>query len=182
VEFCPLPSNLETFHIGIITASDRARAGEYEDLSGPAIETFFEEAVENPLVIHRLLLSDDQNKLQEALLKMADEQSLGLIITTGGTGPGPRDVSPEATEAVCDKILPGFGEEMRRQSLNFVPTAILSRQLAGIRRQSLIINLPGSPKAIDQCLSAVLAAIPDCLDQIGATKIELKNKEAFRPH
>jgi len=169
------------FHVGIITASDRASQGSYEDLSGPAIQELLKSLIKNPLEITRKLIPDNQQLLESALIELSDTQKCPLIITTGGTGPGPRDITPEATEAICEKILPGFGEEMRRISLQYVPTAILSRQTAGIRGCSLIINLPGNPKAIHQCLTPLFAAIPDCVDQIANVKIET-SKQVFRPH
>ena len=179
-----MPSDLKSFKIGIITASDRASQGSYEDKSGPAIESFFQEHIKNPLDTTRILIPDERDQLETQLIHLADTENCPLIITTGGTGPGPRDITPEATEAVCHKILPGFGEEMRRVSLTYVPTAILSRQTAGIRGNSLIINLPGSPKAISQCLGAVFAALPDCIDQLGGPRLEINDtkKVAFRPH
>ncbi len=168
--------------IGIITLSDRASRGEYEDLSGPEIKRYFSERIQNPIDWHYEVIPDEPELLREHLIAMSDRH-IGLICTTGGTGPAPRDITPGITEEVCEKILPGFGEEMRRVSLQVVSTAILSAQTAGIRKKSLIINLPGKPKAIAECLDGVYAAIPYCLDLIGAPYMEFteKGSHAFRP-
>lgn len=173
---------MDTVTIGIITLSDRASRGEYEDLSGPEIKKYFSERIKNPIEWRYEVIPDEPDRLRELLVDMSNEK-VGLICTTGGTGPAPRDITPQVTEEVCEKILPGFGEEMRRVSLKAVPTAILSAQTAGIRKQSLIINLPGKPKAIAECLNGVYAAIPYCQDLIGAAYIEFKEKgsHAFRP-
>ncbi len=173
---------MDTITIGIITLSDRASRGKYEDLSGPEIKTYFSDRIRNPIEWHYEVIPDDKAQLRSLLIAMC-EQKIGLICTTGGTGPAPRDITPEVTEHVCEKMLPGFGEEMRRISLNAVPTAILSRQTAGIRDKSLIINLPGKPRAIAECLDGVYPAIPYCLDLIGAPYMEFKEKgkNAFRP-
>ena len=169
--------------IGIITVSDRASAGLYEDLSGKAILELFNEYLACPWEHSYLLIPDEQQIIEKSLIKFSDEEECDLILTTGGTGPAVRDVTPEATEKVCHKILPGFGELMRKESLNFVPTAILSRQTAGVRNKSLIINLPGKPKSIKECLDAVLPAVPYCVDLIGGNYIEFKSDtvKAFRP-
>lgn len=169
---------------GILTLSDRASKGVYEDRSGPAIKEVLNEWITTPLEWEQTIIPDERDKIEFNLKLMADEAICGLICTTGGTGPAAKDVTPEATEAVCEKTLPGFGELMRQVSLKVVPTAILSRQTAGIRGSSLIINLPGSPKAIRECLEPVLPAIPDCLDLIGGPKIELNPEkgQAYRPH
>ncbi|MCC5913334.1 MAG: molybdopterin adenylyltransferase [Balneolaceae bacterium] len=173
---------METVSIGIITLSDRASRGEYDDLSGPEIRRYFSERLKNTIEWHYEVIPDEPDRLKSLLTEMSDNH-IGLICTTGGTGPAPRDITPQVTEEVCDKILPGFGEEMRRVSLQVVPTAILSAQTAGIRKKSLIINLPGKPKAIAECLDGVYAAIPYCLDLIGAPRMEFtaKGSDAFRP-
>lgn len=169
---------------GILTLSDRASQGEYEDRSGPAIQEVLTEWIATPLEWHKMVIPDERSSLEQNLREMADQKSCGFICTTGGTGPAPRDITPDVTEAVCDKMLPGFGEMMRRVSAEIVPTAILSRQTAGIRGQTLIINLPGNPKAIRECLEPVLPAIPDALELIGAASIELKPEKgkAYKPH
>jgi molybdopterin adenylyltransferase len=158
--------------IGIVTASDRASRGAYEDRSGPAIERCLERFLTSPWTPLRRLVADEQAAIEGALRELVDERGCCLILTTGGTGPAPRDRTPEATAAVCSKLLPGFGEAMRATSLERVPTAILSRQLAGIRGSALIVNLPGSPGAIRDCLSAVFAAVPDCIDLLGGPRLE----------
>ncbi|MFY7828400.1 MAG: molybdopterin adenylyltransferase [Flectobacillus sp.] len=152
--------------IGVINVSDRASAGIYEDIPGKAVvETLKEYLVSEFETVYKVI-PDEQELIAESLIYMADVENCCLIVTTGGTGPAKRDVTPEATESVCEKILPGFGELMRMESLKYVPTAILSRQTAGIRGKSLIINLPGKPKAIRQCLDAVFPAVPYCIDLI----------------
>ncbi len=172
-----------TIRIGILTASDRASAGEYEDLSGPAIVAVLTEYLRSPWEPVRRIIPDERATIEASLIELTDAENCCLVVTTGGTGPAPRDVTPEATEAVCEKLLPGFGELMRSVSLQYVPTAILSRQTAGIRGRSLLVNLPGKPKSIRECLEAVFPAIPYCLDLIGAPYLEC-NPEAiqvFRP-
>lgn len=169
--------------IGIVTVSDRASRGVYEDLGGPAIVACLTELLTSPWEPVRRLISDDQPVIEETLKALVDVEGCCLVVTTGGTGPAPRDVTPEATEAVADKLMPGFGELMRAVSLKYVPTAILSRQTAVIRKSALIVNLPGKPKSIRECLEAVLPAIPYCIDLIGGpylTTDESKVK-AFRP-
>lgn len=169
--------------IGIITVSDRASKGEYEDLSGPAIiDTLNDYIKTNWEPVHQVI-PDEQYLIESTLKQMADKEKCSLIVTTGGTGPAPRDVTPEATEAVCDKMMPGFGELMRQVSLQYVPTAILSRQTAGIRGNSLIVNLPGKPKSIRECLEAVFPAIPYCIDLIEGPFIETNEEkiQVFRP-
>lgn len=158
--------------IGIVTLSDRASAGVYEDLSGKAIRETLAEWLASPWEAVYRLIPDDQATIERTLVEVCDQERCGLVVTTGGTGPAPRDVTPEATENVCEKMMPGFGELMRLKSLQSVPTAILSRQTAGIRGQSLIVNLPGKPAAIRECLEAVFPAIPYCLDLIGAAYLE----------
>ncbi|GAB3987127.1 molybdopterin adenylyltransferase [Spirosoma daeguense] len=169
--------------IGIINVSDRASAGVYEDIPGKAVVSLLTEWLTSPWEPVYRIIPDEQNQLEATLIELADSEGCCLVVTTGGTGPALRDVTPEATEAVCQKMLPGFGELMRKESLNYVPTAILSRQTAGIRNKTLILNLPGRPKAIGQCLSVVFPAIPYCIDLIGGpflTTHEEKMK-VFRP-
>ena len=172
----------ETSRFGILTASDRATAGEYEDRSGPAIKQFLEEALTSPWEVSRRLVEDDQDVIEQALIDLCDE-GCSVIITTGGTGPAPRDVTPQATEVVCDRMLPGFGEQMRAISLKHVPTAVLSRQTAGIRDSTLILNLPGSPRSIREILDEIFAAVPYCVDLIGGPYITTKPSvvDSFRP-
>ena len=169
--------------IGILTLSDRASAGIYKDISGQAIIDTLKEYLTSPWESVYRLIGDDLEQIKSQLIELADIEKCDLIVTTGGTGPAIRDVTPEATEAVCQKILPGFGELMRQTSLKYVPTAILSRQTAGIRNQTLILNLPGKPKSIRECLDAVFPAIPYCLDLIGATYLQTSPNiiKAFRP-
>jgi molybdopterin adenylyltransferase len=169
--------------IGILTASDRASAGVYRDESGPAIEAFLREVVTTPWEALRRIVPDGREEVRDALVALADRDGCDLVFTTGGTGPAPRDLTPEATEAACTRLMPGFGELMRFESLKQVPTAILSRQTAGIRGRTLIVNLPGRPASIRVCLDAVFAAIPYCLDLIGAARIETDPAKckAFRP-
>lgn len=158
--------------IGILTISDRASRGEYEDKGGPAIHAWFTRVLTSPWQAVARVIPDEQPQIEAALRELSDVEGCSLIITTGGTGPALRDVTPEATEAVCSKMLPGFGELMRSASLKFVPTAILSRQTAGIRGKSLIVNLPGKPSAIDDCLRAVFPAIPCCIGLINGAYLE----------
>jgi len=169
--------------IGILTVSDRASRGEYEDKGGPAIAEFFKEALACAWEPHRLVIPDEQDQIEATLKTLCDDEGCCIVVTTGGTGPAKRDVTPEATEAVCEKILPGFGELMRAVSLRSVPTAILSRQTAGIRGKSLVVNLPGKPAAIRECLLAVLPAVPYCVDLIGGPYITTNEAvvKAFRP-
>ena len=169
--------------IGILTISDRASRGEYEDQGGPAIHAWFARVLTSPWQAVARVIPDEQPQIEAALRELSDTEGCSLIVTTGGTGPALRDVTPEATEAVCSKMLPGFGELMRTASLKFVPTAILSRQTAGIRGKSLVINLPGKPSAIDDCLNAVFPAIPYCIDLIEGAYLESDPKQCkiFRP-
>lgn len=169
--------------IGIVTISDRASRGVYEDISGPAIETELRKMLTTDWETVTRLVQDDQHEIEAVLRELCDEQGTCLVVTTGGTGPALRDITPEATEAVCTKILDGFGEQMRAVSLKFVPTAILSRQIAGIRGHTLIINLPGKPSAIADCLQAVFPAVPYCIDLIGGPYLETNPNvvKAFRP-
>jgi molybdopterin adenylyltransferase len=158
--------------IGIVTVSDRASRGEYEDQGGPAIRAWLEAALTSPWEPVARVIPDERAEVEATLAALCDEEGCCLVVTTGGTGPAPRDVTPEATEAVCTKLLPGFGEQMRAVSLRHVPTAILSRQTAGIRGGALIVNLPGKPSAIAECLDAVFPAIPYCVDLIGGPYLE----------
>ena len=169
--------------IGVINVSDRASQGIYEDIPGKAVVDLLHEYLISEFEVVYKVIPDEQKQLEEAMVHMADNEKTCLIITTGGTGPSLRDVTPEATEAICQKMLPGFGELMRSISLAFVPTAILSRQTAGIRGNSLIVNLPGKPKAIRQCLEAVFPAIPYCIDLIEGPYLVCNeaNMKAFRP-
>lgn len=169
--------------IGVINVSDRASQGIYEDIPGKAVVDLLHEYLISEFELVYQVIPDEQKQLEEAMTHMADIEKTCLIITTGGTGPSLRDVTPEATEAICEKMLPGFGELMRSVSLAFVPTAILSRQTAGIRGNSLIVNLPGKPKAIRQCLEAVFPAIPYCIDLIEGPYLVCNeaNMKAFRP-
>ena len=169
--------------IGIVTVSDRASAGIYEDLSGKAIIAVLNEYLTSEWEAVYEVIPDEQDVIEATLIKMADEQNCSLIVTTGGTGPSKRDVTPEATEAVCDRMMPGFGELMRAESLKFVPTAILSRQTAGLRADTLIVNLPGKPKSIRECLDAVFPAIPYCIDLMNGPFLECDESviKPFRP-
>jgi molybdopterin adenylyltransferase len=169
--------------IGVINVSDRAAAGVYKDTPGQAALALLREWLVTPFEVDYKVVPDEQPVIEAELRRMADEAGCGLVVTTGGTGPSPRDVTPEATVAVCQKLLPGFGELMRTASLKYVPTAILSRQTAGIRGKTLIVNLPGRPKAIRENLEAVFPAIPYCLDLIGGPRLETKEAvmKAFRP-
>ena len=169
--------------IGIVVVSDRASAGVYEDKGGPAIRDCLAEIISSPYEIVFKMIPDERPVIEETLRELADHQGCSLTVTTGGTGPAPRDVTPEATEAVCEKMMPGFGEQMRAVSLKVVPTAILSRQTAGIRGKCLIINLPGKPSAIRDCLMAVFPAVPYCVDLIGGARLETREEvvKTFRP-
>jgi len=169
--------------IGILTVSDRASRGEYEDESGPAIQEFFHEVLTSPWDSIQRCVPDERPAIEAELRAMAEDSKCCLVVTTGGTGPAVRDVTPEATETVCDKILDGFGEQMRVVSLQHVPTAILSRQIAGICGRTLIVNLPGRPKAIRECLMAVFPAIPYCIDLLEGPYLETDESVvvAFRP-
>ena len=174
---------MSVIKIGILTASDRASAGVYEDLSGQAIIDTLNDYLSSDWEPVYRVIPDDQPVVEETLIELADTEQCCLIVTTGGTGPAPRDLVPEATENVCNKMMPGFGELMRQVSLQYVPTAILSRQTAGIRNKSLIINLPGKPKSIRECLDAVFPAVPYCVDLIEGPFLEVDESviKAFRP-
>ena len=169
--------------IGIVTVSDRASRGEYEDRGGPAIHDTFTDYLVSPWEPVARVIPDEQALIEKTLIELIEDEGCDLVVTTGGTGPAARDVTPEATEAVIEKPMPGFGELMRQVSLQYVPTAILSRQTAGIRGKALIVNLPGKQSAIRQCLDAVFPAIPYCLDLIGAARLEPDASviEVFRP-
>ncbi|PZP29879.1 MAG: molybdopterin adenylyltransferase [Roseateles depolymerans] len=182
-------SGLDPIRIGIVSISDRASSGVYEDKGLPALQDWLGAALKNPIHFVPRLIPDDQAGISAALVELVDTERCHLVLTTGGTGPAPRDVTPEATLAVADREMPGFGEQMRQISLHFVPTAILSRQVAVIRGQALIINLPGQPKAIAETLSGhekasgIFAAVPYCVDLIGGPYIETREEvcKAFRP-
>lgn len=172
-----------SIRIGIVTISDRASKGVYQDLGGPAIKDCLAEILSCPWEAVPRLIPDEQARIETTLVELCDREVCCLVVTTGGTGPALRDVTPEATEAVCDKVLDGFGELMRAVSLKVVPTAILSRQIAGIRGKSLIVNLPGKPSAIRDCLLAVFPAIPYCIDLIEGPYLTTSEAivKAFRP-
>jgi len=169
--------------IGVVTVSDRASRGEYEDKGGPAILACLKEMLAGEWEPVPRVIPDEQEQIETALKALCDDEGCCLVVTTGGTGPARRDVTPEATEAVCDKLMPGFGELMRLESLKVVPTAILSRQTAGIRGNTLIVNLPGKPSAIRDCLLAVMPAVPYCVDLIGGPYLTTNDAvvKAFRP-
>lgn len=172
-----------TIPIGILTVSDRASRGIYEDRGGPAIQAELMRILTTPWQPVARVIPDERPMIEATLIELCDRAGCPLVVTTGGTGPAARDVTPEATEAVCDKMMPGFGELMRAVSLKSVPTAILSRQTAGIRGRSLIINLPGKPAAIAECLQAVFPAVPYCIDLIEGPYLETDPAvcKAFRP-
>jgi len=185
--------DLDPVRIGVVSVSDRASSGVYEDKGIPALQDWLKRAVRNPIVWETRLIPDEQDGISAALRELVDAARCDLVLTTGGTGPAPRDVTPEATLAVADKVMPGFGEQMRQISLNFVATAILSRQVAVIRARALIINLPGQPRAIAETLEGlrdrqppvhgIFAAVPYCIDLIGGPWIETDESvcKAFRP-
>ncbi len=169
--------------IGLVSISDRASSGVYEDQGIPALREWFAAALASPWRMENRLIPDEQPEIEKTLIELADEIGCHLIMTTGGTGPAPRDVTPEATLAVAHKVLPGFGEQMRQVSLKYVPTAILSRQVGVVRGSALILNLPGQPKAIKETLDGIFAAVPYCIDLIGGPYIETNETviKAFRP-
>ena len=169
--------------IGIVTVSDRASRGEYEDKSGPAMMDWLRAAISTPWEPLIRIIPDGMESVRETIIDLCDREHCDLVLTTGGTGPSPRDLTPEAMQAVLEKELPGFGELMRQVSLREVPTAILSRQTAGIRGKSLIINVPGKPSSIKTCFDAVFPAVPYCLDLIGAGWVETREEicKSFRP-
>jgi molybdopterin adenylyltransferase len=186
-------SPFDPVRIGVVSVSDRASSGVYQDQGIPALKDWLGRALKNPVEWHERLIPDEQDRISAALRELVDAVRCDLVLTTGGTGPAPRDVTPEATLAVADKVMPGFGEQMRQISLAFVPTAILSRQVAVIRGQALIINLPGQPKSIAETLQGlpersppvhgIFAAVPYCIDLIGGPYLETHEAvcKAFRP-
>lgn len=173
----------QTLHVGILTVSDRASRGEYEDLSGPAIYDWMERGLTTPFEATSRIVPDEQDQIEAALTELVDEAGCHLVLTTGGTGPARRDVTPEATLAVADKVMPGFGEQMRAISLQYVPTAILSRQVGAIRGSSLIVNLPGSPRSIAEILDELMASIPYCIELLEGPYVDTDPElvVAFRP-
>ncbi|MDA0831273.1 MAG: molybdopterin adenylyltransferase [Proteobacteria bacterium] len=185
----------EKVRIGLVSISDRASSGIYKDEGLPSLRAWLDTAILNPIEYIEKLIPDEKNLITDTLIDLVDQAQCDLILTTGGTGPSPRDVTPEATLAIADKTMPGFGEQMRQISLNFVPTAILSRQVAVVRKKSLIINLPGQPKAIEETLAGlkndegksvahgIFAAVPYCIDLIGGPYIDCREEfcNAFRP-
>src|SRR3954471_10362841 len=181
----------DALKIGLVSISDRASKGVYQDQGIPALQEWFAQALTSPWTVITRLIPDEQSVIEATLKELADEERCHLVLTTGGTGPAPRDVTPEATLAVADKVMPGFGEQMRQISLKFVPTAILSRQVAVIRKRALIINLPGQPKSIRETLEGlkdagvhgIFSAVPYCVDLIGGPYIETHESvvKAFRP-
>ena len=185
----PLTNTFEPVRIGLLSVSDRASAGVYEDKGIPALQEWLARALKNPIDWDARVIPDEQAGISAALIELVDARYCNLVLTTGGTGPAPRDVTPEATLAVADKVMPGFGEQMRQISLRFVPTAILSRQVAVIRKSALIVNLPGQPKSIAETLSGlpdepgIFAAVPYCIDLIGGPYLETDEAvcKAFRP-
>jgi len=176
-------SEHDSVRIGLVSISDRASSGVYEDKGLPALKEWLAEVVANPVEIVERLIPDEQSLIEATLKELSDKEDCALILTTGGTGPATRDVTPEATLAVADRELPGFGEAMRAVSLKYVPTAILSRQVGVVRGKSLILNLPGQPKAIGETLDGIFAAVPYCIDLIGGPYIETRpgRVAAFRP-
>jgi molybdopterin adenylyltransferase len=173
----------DALKIGLVSISDRASSGVYEDKGIPALQEWFATALASPWSLESRLIPDEQPIIEQTLIQLCDVVGCHLVLTTGGTGPAPRDVTPEATLAVAHKVMPGFGEQMRAVSLKYVPTAILSRQVGAIRGKSLILNLPGQPKAIKETLDGVFAAVPYCIDLIGGPYIETHETvvKAFRP-
>ena len=169
--------------LGIVTVSDRASRGEYVDEGGPAILAFFQDAIKSPWTAIYRCVPDERDAVEAALIELADQEQCSAVVTTGGTGPAPRDITPEATEAVCDRMMPGFGEQMRAISLRYVPTAILSRQVGGLRGQSLIFNLPGRPKSIRETIDELWKAVPYCIDLMGGPYMDMDASvcDAFRP-
>ena len=169
--------------VGLVSISDRASSGVYEDKGIPALQEWFSAALASPWRFENRLIPDEQSIIEQTLIDLSDSVGCHLVLTTGGTGPAPRDVTPEATLAVAHKVMPGFGEQMRAVSLKYVPTAILSRQVGAIRGSTLILNLPGQPKAIKETLDGIFAAVPYCIDLIGGPYIETDEAvvKAFRP-
>jgi len=187
--------NMDTLRIGLVSVSDRASSGVYQDKGLPALEEWLAQALTTPFTIEKRLIPDEQSIIEQTLCELVDEMSCHLVLTTGGTGPARRDVTPDATLAIADREMPGFGEQMRQISLNFVPTAILSRQVGVIRKQALILNLPGQPKSIKETLEGVkqadgqvtvpgiFASVPYCVQLLDGPYIETDPKivAAFRP-
>jgi molybdopterin adenylyltransferase len=188
-----MSDDLQRVKIGLLSVSDRASAGVYEDKGIPALQEWLTRALKNPIDWDTRVIPDEQHGISQALLDLVDVEQCDLVLTTGGTGPAPRDVTPEATLAVADKVMPGFGEQMRQISLKFVPTAILSRQVAVVRKNTLVVNLPGQPKSIAETLQGlpdatppvpgIFAAVPYCIDLIGGPYLETDDAvcKAFRP-
>lgn len=174
---------MDSLLIGLVSISDRASAGVYQDQGIPGLRDWFTEALRSAWRMETRLIPDEQAQIERTLVELVDIVGCQLVLTTGGTGPAPRDVTPEATLAIAHKVLPGFGEQMRQVSLKYVPTAILSRQVAVVRGRALIVNLPGQPKAIKETLDGVFPAIPYCIDLIGGPYIETHEEicKAFRP-
>ena len=170
--------------LGIVTVSDRASSGTYQDEGGPAVLAFFKEGLASPSTVHYRCVADEQEVIEQTLRELSDILGCHVIVTTGGTGPAARDVTPEATESVCEKLLPGFGEQMRAISLKYVPTAILSRQLGGIRGSCLLFNLPGRPKSIRETIDEIWKAVPYCVDLIGGPYLDTNDLicDAVRPN
>ena len=169
--------------LGIVTVSDRASRGEYMDEGGPAILAFFHDAIQSPWTAIYRCVSDERDAVEAALIELSDKEQCSVVVTTGGTGPASRDITPEATKTVCDRMMPGFGEQMRAISLKYVPTAILSRQVGGLRGRSLIFNLPGRPKSIRETIDEIWKAVPYCIDLIGGPYMDMDAGvcDAFRP-
>ena len=169
--------------LGIVTVSDRASRGEYKDEGGPAILAFFQDAIQSPWTAVYRCVPDERDAVEAALIDLTDKEQCSVGVTTGGTGPAQRDITPEATEAVCGRMMPGFGEQMRAISLKYVPTAILSRQVGGLRGQCLIFNLPGRPKSIRETIDEVWKAVPYCVDLMGGPYMDMDASvcDAFRP-
>ena len=169
--------------IGIVTVSDRASEGTYQDEGGPAILAFLEQAIASPCTVHYRCVPDERDDISATLIELIDHLGCDVVVTTGGTGPSPRDVTPEATEDILDRMLPGFGEQMRAISLKFVPTAILSRQIGGTRGTALVFNLPGRPKSIRETIDELWRAVPYCVDLLGGPYIDTIDEvcTAFRP-
>lgn len=173
----------DPIRLGIVTVSDRASQGEYSDEGGPAILGFFEQAIKSPWTALYRCVPDERSAVETALIELVDQEGCHVVVTTGGTGPAPRDITPEATEAVCDRMMPGFGEQMRTISLAYVPTAILSRQVGGLRGGALLFNLPGRPKAIRETIDEIWKAVPYCVDLMNGPYMDMDATvcDAFRP-
>ncbi len=178
-----MSNEFDAVKIGLLTISDRASKGIYQDEGIPALQAWVQQVLLNPVEFVTRVIPDEQKLIEAALKEFVDQDQCALVLTTGGTGPAPRDVTPEATLAVADRVMEGFGEAMRAHNLKYVPTAILSRQVAVIRKQSLIVNMPGQPKAIKETLDGIFAAVPYCVDLIGGPYIETREEylKAFRP-